>query len=1088
MKSIIFLPFVPTKEVQNVIFNIRDLSGLKSNKLQLFYPFLICLLICTNGFSQVPIIQWQKTMGGSGLDCIFGGTNMIQTNDGGYLFSGYSDSNDGDVIGNTGNATWIVKLNNLGNIQWQKFIEVGSNILQIADGGYIFIRGSNLIKLNNLGAIQWQKNIGQVGYVIKQTADGGYVVGSETNLNIGIIKLNNLGDIQWQKTIGGSNYESSAQIQQTTDGGYIVVCNTQSNSSEPDFWVVKLNNLGDIQWQKTIGGSEQEIMPFIQQTIDGGYIVAGITLSNDGDVSGNHGSEDIWVVKLNNVGNIQWQKTLGGSGGEEVGSIQQVSDGGYLIAGYTGSNDGNVSGNHGNVDCWVVKLNNLGVIQWQKTLGGSNVDFACSVQQTSDGGYIGISGTESNDGDVSGNHGNRDFWIVKLTNDETITAKFSNKYGSDIIPPAISRQITQTWNPSNPPVETDFGNRGKIAVDGEVGTIIELTNSNANRSVELALRTTAITDNTTLGTLTRINSTTYEYRHPTKIGTDSKVKFDIKATVGTTTSVLGTFDLATVPPPLLLVHGLISAGDSWNPLRSYLINNNYLPTAYIKSPDLPNTSPIDPTYTLVGNHIQSLLESYRTGGISVNQVDIIGHSMGGLLSRFYLQNFGNSHFINKLITLNTPHSGSQVANSVSNSINNVSAISQISPVLWLYRPIFRSIEIGALLDLRVNSTAIQRLNGIDLNRYKVPSHSITSQWDNCIPYSTVPSLSLHQLLNEQIRIESFSNFKENRPVSTICTKLNSLLDLYHDGVVAFMSQKGGISSNATRHFSNFHAGSNGNAQIQDHILNLLNASTENPLFSMSGFNPVTLTPLNLRSNEVQLRGALPDITINNVRNGDSLIIGRQNPISISGNTSVAGIMAFYYMDYDTTILKNDTLIVDSVFLQSNTFNLFVPNDFKGSIKIGVLGTDGRGAYDFDTLSVYVKQPSIVVPVELMTFSGKAAKETNILAWQTASEKNCKGFNIQRSSDSKTWEDIGFVEGNGNSTIVQNYNWIDEHPLSISYYQLRQIDFDGKESYSKIVSLVRDEDEKIDLYPNPTNGKMFIKTTKFQQSISKYSII
>ncbi len=177
----------------------------------------------------------------------------------------------------------------------------------------------------------------------------------------------------------------------------------------------------EIEWQKCLGGSKTEIANSIQQTTDNGYIVAGTTWSKDGNVSGNHGGYDFWVVKLNSSGGIQWQKCLGGSDEDMANSIQQTTDGGYIVAGYTKSNNGDVSGKHGWSDFWIVKLNSAGQIEWQKCLGGGISDYAKSIQQTTDGGYIVAGFTESNDGDVNGWHlgfdydwPSTDFWVVKL--------------------------------------------------------------------------------------------------------------------------------------------------------------------------------------------------------------------------------------------------------------------------------------------------------------------------------------------------------------------------------------------------------------------------------------------------------------------------------------------------------------------------------------------------------------------------------------------------------------------------------------------------------------------------------------------------
>lgn len=354
-------------------------------------------------------------------------------------------------------------------IQWQKTLggssdDYGFNIQQTADEGYIvagvtYSTDSDvtanqgeadywIVKMSATGTIQWQKTFGgsaeDYAFSIQQTADGGYIVAGLTNSTDGditvnhgdydcwIVKLNATGTIQWQKTFGGSLEDVALGIQQTTDGGYIVAGYTKStdgdvtvNHGDFDYWIIKLNATGTIQWQKALGGTGQDHATCIQQTADGGYIVAGSSNSYDGDVAENLGSYDFWVVKLNAIGAIQWQKALGGSYIDEAQSIQQTADGGYIVAGNTDSADGDVSGYHGSYDYWVVKLNAIGTIQWQKTLGGSSDDVATCLQQTTDGGYIVAGWTYSTDGDVIRNNWDYyyvgyDYWIVKLSATGTI--------------------------------------------------------------------------------------------------------------------------------------------------------------------------------------------------------------------------------------------------------------------------------------------------------------------------------------------------------------------------------------------------------------------------------------------------------------------------------------------------------------------------------------------------------------------------------------------------------------------------------------------------------------------------------------------
>jgi len=401
-------------------------------------------------------IMWQKCLGGSFVDEAY---SIQQTIDGGYIVVGYTLSTDGDVTGNHGLSDyWLVKLNNLGTLQWQKCLggtgsEYVSTVKETSDGGYIVVGQSDsnngdvsgnhggsdywIVKTDNNGVLQWQKCLGGTGtesaFDIQLTTDGGYIITGDSDSNDGdvtgnhggsdywIVKLDNLGILQWQKSIGGSGYDNSTSIQQTNDGGYIVAGYTESmdgdvtgNHGGKDMWIVKLDNLGNIQWQKCFGGSNWEMAFSIDQTLDGGYAIAGKTNSNDGDVSGLKGYNDFWVVKTDNLGNLQWQKCLGGTESESANFIQQTSDTGYIVTGYTTSVDGDVIGNHGQADSWVTKLDSMGILQWQKCLGGTLWDVAKECQQISESNYIIAGASESNDGDVSGGHGFNDYWIVSL--------------------------------------------------------------------------------------------------------------------------------------------------------------------------------------------------------------------------------------------------------------------------------------------------------------------------------------------------------------------------------------------------------------------------------------------------------------------------------------------------------------------------------------------------------------------------------------------------------------------------------------------------------------------------------------------------
>ncbi|MEZ5199038.1 MAG: hypothetical protein R2764_22445 [Bacteroidales bacterium] len=221
---------------------------------------------------------------------------------------------------------------------------------------------------------------------------------------------------------GGSGIDNANSVKQTNDNGYIVAGYSSSsdgdvgsNNGGYDFWLVKLTSAGVLDWEANFGGNENDFPNSVQQTNDGGYIIAGGSQSSDGDVGGNNGSYDMWIVKLSATGILEWETNLGGSSWDTANSIVQTSDGGYILGGGSSSTDGDVGGNNGESDFWIVKLTASGTIDWETNFGGSYEETAYSIQQTLDGGYIVAGTSSSSDGDVGGNYGSYDYWIVKIS-------------------------------------------------------------------------------------------------------------------------------------------------------------------------------------------------------------------------------------------------------------------------------------------------------------------------------------------------------------------------------------------------------------------------------------------------------------------------------------------------------------------------------------------------------------------------------------------------------------------------------------------------------------------------------------------------
>lgn len=394
--------------------------------------------------AQAPEIDWERSYGGSYTDEAYA---MDNTPDGGYIVAGSSFSYDGDVTGHHGdhisNDLWIIKISASGDLQWQKSLggtgyDVAYAVQSTSDGGYIVAGTADsqdgdithnhgntdywVVKLSSSGEMEWQKTYGGTAtdwpYSIIQTNDGGYIVGGYSTSTNGdvignndgliyswILKLDTIGNIQWQKLLNTPGSVSS--IKQTSDNGYII--------AGYGYIATKLDSSGNIQWYIYEMGIRMED---VEITSDGGYLFVGDCIGGLGDV-------DYWIIKTDASGNIQWQKIFGGLYMDKAYSVKQRPDGSYIVAGESRSNDGDLTHNYGIEDYWILKLNPQGEILWQKSVGGSSSERQHSLQLTEDGGYIISGSSSSNDGDISGNHGYFDFWVVKLHPDGMATEDIS---------------------------------------------------------------------------------------------------------------------------------------------------------------------------------------------------------------------------------------------------------------------------------------------------------------------------------------------------------------------------------------------------------------------------------------------------------------------------------------------------------------------------------------------------------------------------------------------------------------------------------------------------------------------------------------
>lgn len=451
---------------------------------------LLLVLLAINSYAQAPTIEWQKSIGGSGNDL---GIDIKPTNDGGYIALGSSNSNNlftqQNYLGSY--DIYVVKTDATGNIQWQKTFggsgyDVGTSIQQTTDNGYIIsgytdstdgditinhgLFDALVMKIDTNGNLQWLKTYGgsliENSFAIISLADGSYVFSGHSGSSDGqvsynhgsndawIVKLDASGTMLWEKSLGGSQLEFINKIVPTNDNNLIIVGHTNSsdgdvfiNQGSIDSWIVKLNPEGNLIWEKTFGSLGDDYLYDIKPTSDGGYIASGQSDSVGGDFAGQHGLFDAWTVKLAGDGILQWQKIYGGSLDESLNIAHETAEGNFIFAGETASEDGQLVSGLGEQDVWIVKTNNLGEILWQQRYGGTASDVINAFVPTTNNGFVLISPSTSNDGDLTSNAGSFDFWLVKLTAENLANGAFE-KSKLEIFPiPAAHTLHLKTPNP-----------------------------------------------------------------------------------------------------------------------------------------------------------------------------------------------------------------------------------------------------------------------------------------------------------------------------------------------------------------------------------------------------------------------------------------------------------------------------------------------------------------------------------------------------------------------------------------------------------------------------------------------------------------
>lgn len=403
-----------------------------------FFAFLyFFFLISFNTiFSQYNFTMWKKTYGGTNIDI---GSHVIQTSDGGYAVTGYTRS-FGTM---SGRNVLLLRTDSAGN---QISIggyggnsdEEGYGIVQTPDGGFVIagytssfgsgMKDVVLLKINSSGVQEWLRVFGgsndEEAYSLKLLPDGGFILAGATSSfgaggrDIYLIRTDANGFLVWAKTLGGLSSDGAWSVDLTYDGGFIITGWTFSYG--PGYvgntWLVKTDSLGNQKWHKYFGGADVDRGYCVQQTSDKGYIVTGYTASSGS------GLDDLYLIKTDSLGNEIWSKTFGGSGRDYGNYVTEMSNGGFIITGYT------LSYGAGSEDLWLLKIDANGNKIWDTTYGGAQSDIGNCIKKTSDGGYI-IAGYT-----LSSGAGVQDIWLIKTAPEQTnITTTFYISAGWNLL-------------------------------------------------------------------------------------------------------------------------------------------------------------------------------------------------------------------------------------------------------------------------------------------------------------------------------------------------------------------------------------------------------------------------------------------------------------------------------------------------------------------------------------------------------------------------------------------------------------------------------------------------------------------------------
>jgi hypothetical protein len=353
--------------------------------------------------------------------------SVVKTLDGGYAILGYTQSNDFDII---------TKTNESFDFWVLKFSSDDTVLWSKTFGGSDDDRGADIIATSDGG-------FALLGFSKSSDNDATSNAGAQ---DFWLLKISENGTVLWQKTFGYAGADTGTALLQTQDNGYLITgvldvsaSNGQGNSKVAqkhaggDIWALKLNNSGDLEWSNYYGGSFTDTPFGVVETADGNYIIAASSDSEDFNISNSKGGYDFWILKIASDGSLIWEKSFGGSEIDEARAITATNDGNFMVVGDTRSSDKDVSNINGGADLWMLKITSEGELIWEKTLGASSFDVARAISKTTNNGFIIAGNSRSSDAGFT-NQGQNDAWVLKVdANGTVLWQKFIGGLENDLL-------------------------------------------------------------------------------------------------------------------------------------------------------------------------------------------------------------------------------------------------------------------------------------------------------------------------------------------------------------------------------------------------------------------------------------------------------------------------------------------------------------------------------------------------------------------------------------------------------------------------------------------------------------------------------